>query len=306
MAELSRNKVRWASYRYRDSFKQWKVPEADESWLIDVCLQPDDALPRLLYADWLDDGGRPVAANFWREISKAPLRVPLRWTVPTTSTSLMHWHAAAGGPMPMPMQDAWRQRQPGGRCAWLNYAAAVTWQVCRFDFSRLTQPVPGRKLGKTIGDAASHAVVGPHVVRELGAGYDLDSTLAAGADELLGTGDYDAAVRLGHAGYGDDCDAIPDVVVYRGQPSRDFYAWRRLSLPAHGIVQAVEYPTTLDAFMDLAVAYSEADFGDSDDDGPDFEDAYLRDDANDEAELDDPDDVPELPPLDWSTTNEGH
>jgi uncharacterized protein (TIGR02996 family) len=39
---------------------------SDEDFLLDICVHPDDDAPRLIYADWLDEQGRPERAEFIR------------------------------------------------------------------------------------------------------------------------------------------------------------------------------------------------------------------------------------------------
>src|SRR5689334_22533376 len=38
----------------------------DEAFLKDICTNPDDDAPRLIYADWLDEHGQPERAEFIR------------------------------------------------------------------------------------------------------------------------------------------------------------------------------------------------------------------------------------------------
>jgi uncharacterized protein (TIGR02996 family) len=49
----------------------------EQAFLADIVGNPDDSGPRLVYADWLDEQGRPEQATFWRSEQAAALaRVP--------------------------------------------------------------------------------------------------------------------------------------------------------------------------------------------------------------------------------------
>jgi uncharacterized protein (TIGR02996 family) len=53
----------------------------EQAFLADIIGNPDDPGPRLVYADWLDEQGRPEQATFWRSEQAAALaRVPRVFT----------------------------------------------------------------------------------------------------------------------------------------------------------------------------------------------------------------------------------
>lgn len=55
------------------------MPTIEASFLADICANPTDDVPRLIFADWLDEQGDPARAEFIRvqcEIADAP---PTRW-----------------------------------------------------------------------------------------------------------------------------------------------------------------------------------------------------------------------------------
>jgi uncharacterized protein (TIGR02996 family) len=46
----------------------------EQAFLADILGNPDDPGPRLVYADWLDEQGRPEQATFWHTIVLRPRR----------------------------------------------------------------------------------------------------------------------------------------------------------------------------------------------------------------------------------------
>jgi uncharacterized protein (TIGR02996 family) len=60
-----------------------------DALLAAVLAEPDDDLPRLVYADWLDENGRPERAEFVRvqvELARFPDRYFVPWTFPVVRT----------------------------------------------------------------------------------------------------------------------------------------------------------------------------------------------------------------------------
>src|SRR5947199_5771038 len=67
----------------------------DDPFLRAILDAPDDELPRLIYADWLDERGDPDRAEFIRlqvELARLPVRDPLRKPLTEREAELMNAH----------------------------------------------------------------------------------------------------------------------------------------------------------------------------------------------------------------------
>ncbi|HEV3255639.1 MAG TPA: TIGR02996 domain-containing protein [Gemmataceae bacterium] len=67
----------------------------EHGFLRDIIDHPDDDAPRLIYADWLDDHGRPERAEFIRvqcELARLPSGAPLRGALQAREAELLKAH----------------------------------------------------------------------------------------------------------------------------------------------------------------------------------------------------------------------
>jgi uncharacterized protein (TIGR02996 family) len=67
----------------------------DDAFLHDILDHPDDDSPRLIYADWLEEHGRPARADFIRvqcELARLPKDDPRRPELEARERALLKWH----------------------------------------------------------------------------------------------------------------------------------------------------------------------------------------------------------------------
>src|SRR4051812_35705477 len=77
----------------------------EEALLRAIDEEPHDDLPRLAYADWLDENGQPVRAEFVRvqcRLAEMPSLHPDRLPYEVRETELLNEHEAAWG------REAWQ------------------------------------------------------------------------------------------------------------------------------------------------------------------------------------------------------
>src|SRR5262249_24085793 len=98
-----------------------RAPSAGDALLQDVIAHPDEDGPRLIYADWIEENGRPERAEFIRvqcELARLPANHSHRKKLEAREEALWDEHFAE-----------WRQEVPHWARDQLGFGRGFAWHV---------------------------------------------------------------------------------------------------------------------------------------------------------------------------------
>ena len=117
----------------------------DEAFLADICEHPDDDVPRLVYADWLDEHGEALKAEYLRLVVEIAQRDGDLATAPGSERFVglavalsTEWRSAVGSRFAVVLDECW-DGDAVKTCKWireltgcsLGEAKAAVWSAPR-------------------------------------------------------------------------------------------------------------------------------------------------------------------------------